>query len=68
MFSDRLKPKCRYVVGNFTEAEAADINLNPIVKNFCKDVIRTHCMVYVFFFQTYCIVFVVVFLCTKKVN
>lgn len=38
-----LKPKCKMVVGNFTEAEASDINLNPVVKTHCRKILDVYC-------------------------
>lgn len=41
----RLKPHCREIVSNFTEVQAENLELNPVLMSKCKSVMEKHCEV-----------------------
>ncbi|KAF5273634.1 hypothetical protein FQR65_LT04634 [Abscondita terminalis] len=38
-----LQEKCKGAIINYTEVEAQNVNLNPIIVKYCKKVMETHC-------------------------
>lgn len=40
---NRLSPKCREAVGNFTEDQAEHVELNPLIMSVCQGVMERHC-------------------------
>ncbi|XP_049951626.1 Golgi apparatus protein 1 [Schistocerca serialis cubense] len=40
---ERLDPKCKTAVANFTEEQAEHIELNPIILSVCQKVMEKHC-------------------------
>ncbi|XP_034236975.1 Golgi apparatus protein 1 [Thrips palmi] len=40
---EKLRPHCREVISNFTETQAAHVDLNPVVATACKAIMQRHC-------------------------
>lgn len=40
---EQLKPHCKEIVSNFTEVQAENLELNPVLMSMCKSVMEKHC-------------------------
>lgn len=41
----RLAPHCKEIVSNFTEVQAENLELNPVLMSMCKSIMEKHCEV-----------------------
>lgn len=45
IFDSLKSQKCKDVVGNFTEEQAEQVELNPLITNACSRIIEHYCQV-----------------------